>query len=165
MLLRGYEISYSRKMAKIFHEKVSNNTTATEMKTKGTSEKKNFKKNVNLHLESNLMYPSPVEVCNYKSDFFLIRLLNAYKSLIGTTTTGNACRRAFASPKKFAAILGIPVEMVRNYAVILSVINAKKAKINADAFKAYCDAYLDRLYYGEFKKYSWRSLTPTVRYY
>ncbi len=73
------------------------------------------------------------------------------------------CRRAFASPKKFAAILGIPVEMVKNYTTILAVINAKKAKINADAFEDYCNAYLDKFYYGEFKIYSWRSLTPTVR--
>ena len=82
---------------------------------------------------------------------------------LGTTTTGNLCRRMFKEPKHLAAVLGIPVEMVQNYATILAVINEKTASINADAFEAYCNAYLDKLYYGEFKMYSWRSLTPTVR--
>ena len=60
-------------------------------------------------------------------------------------------------------MLGIKVEMVKNYATILSVINSKKAKINADAFKVFCDDHLAELYYGELKIYSWRFLTPTVR--
>ena len=81
---------------------------------------------------------------------------------IGTTTNGNLCRKAFESPKKFAAVLGVKEELVRNYAVLLAVINEKTAVINADAFEAYCNAHLDELYNGSLKMYSWRYLTPTV---
>ena len=76
-----------------------------------------------------------------------------YILLLGTTTNGNVCRRLFAIPKTFAAILGIDVEMVRNYATIMAVINEKRAKLDAAAFEAYCNAHLDKLFYGEFKKY------------
>ena len=95
--------------------------------------------------------------------FYISYLQHASWNFIGTTTTGNVCRRLFAKPKAFAAILGINVEMVRNYATILSVINEKRAKLDADAFEAYCNAHLDKLYKGEFKKYLWRRHTTTVR--
>ena len=53
--------------------------------------------------------------------------------------------------------------MVQNYATILAVINEKKAKLDAEALEAYCNAHLDKLFYGEFQKYLWRRHTTTVR--
>ena len=70
---------------------------------------------------------------------------NLITCISGTTTTGNTCREGFKKPKKFAAILGIPVWIVRNHATILAVISDKKASINADAFEDFCDDHLEKL--------------------
>ena len=53
--------------------------------------------------------------------------------------------------------------MVQNYSTILAVINEKRAIIDPAGLEAYCDTHLDKLYKGEFKKYSWRRHTTTVR--
>ena len=70
------------------------------------------------------------------------------------------CRKAFASPKKFAALLGIPVPYVTNFAAILAVMNEKKAIIDPEGFEKHCDKHLEEKENDE--KYSWNEYNPTV---
>ena len=77
-----------------------------------------------------------------------------------TTSIGNVCRKAFASPKKFAAIIGVPVWIVQDVATLLSVINSKNADIDPDEFEKFCDQHLEKWYNSP---YSWNKHNPTVR--
>ena len=69
-------------------------------------------------------------------------------------------RKAFANPKKFAAIIGVPVWIVSNIATLLAVINTKNADIDPDEFEKFCDDHLEKWYDSP---YSWNRHNPTVR--
>ena len=63
-------------------------------------------------------------------------------------------------PKKFAAIIGVPVWIVRDVATLLSVINSKHADIDPDEFEKFCDQHLEKWYNSP---QSWNRHNPTVR--
>ena len=79
--------------------------------------------------------------------------------ITGTTTTGNVCRLGFKKPKKLAAMLGIPVWIVRNFATILQVCCEKKAVLDPDAFEKFCDDHLEKWYDSP---YAWNMHNPTT---
>ena len=70
------------------------------------------------------------------------------------------CREAFAKPKAFAAILGIPVRYVNNARTMIALMNSKKAKVNPEKFEEYGDAHLQDM--ESDPKYSWNKHNPTV---
>ena len=70
------------------------------------------------------------------------------------------CREAFAKPKAFAAILGIPVRYVNNARTMIALMNSKKAKVNPEKFEEYGDAHLQDM--ESDPKYSWNKNNPSV---
>lgn len=77
----------------------------------------------------------------------------------GSTTTGNVCRKAFAKPEVLAEILRLDVELVTNFATIISLLHSLE-DIDIDKFEELCTA--THRFFGPGGKYHWYYLSPTV---
>ena len=76
----------------------------------------------------------------------------------GNSNSGNLTRDAFGSPRAFANILGVPVDLVYDFNVLLVALNCGDELI-ADEFQALCDSWLDRFHSSSI---SWNILLPTM---
>jgi len=75
----------------------------------------------------------------------------------GTSNDGNTARRAFANYEQLSEILGIDVELIRRFRIILISIN-HNFPIDADKFEEYCKTTA-KIY---VEKYSWYCMSQSV---
>lgn len=77
----------------------------------------------------------------------------------GNSTTGKLCRIAFARPDRLAIILGLDIQLVTNFSIILTVLNCHE-EIDYDEFETLCmETYS---YFKEGALYHWCTLPPTA---